>query len=449
MPRFSRISWKRRDDAEPPRIASSSDAAKRRRSERAIPGAPMHTWYCSVSLRAKRKPGGGAFTSGRRTRRVDAGGPCCDCARPSIFTSRLCSMFPAAAITTLPPAYICRWYEPSTRRVTVEITSAVPITGRPSAWRPNTASENRSCTSSCGVSSYIAISSSTTSRSESRSANEGANTMSAMTSRAVCACASGTRAYTIVCSREVAAFSSPPRPSKISAISCAVYRCEPLNSMCSLKCDTPALASVSSRDPAPIQKPIATERTLGTRSEITRSPLSSSERTYFCISALSWPGLMAAAYRFLTTWLFDAPREPVWDVIYDAAHWPAWWRGVERAEVVDPGDERGEGALWRSSWRSLLPYTLEFEFAIETVDRPSLLVGRAGGELTGTGTWRVYENELGTASTWEWQVGTTREWMNAAGPLGRPLFAWNHHRIMRWGGEGAARRIGCRLLAAS
>jgi uncharacterized protein YndB with AHSA1/START domain len=158
---------------------------------------------------------------------------------------------------------------------------------------------------------------------------------------------------------------------------------------------------------------------------------------------------MAAAYRFLTTWLFDAPREPVWDVIYDAAHWPAWWRGVERAEVVDPGDERGEGALWRSSWRSVLPYTLEFEFAIETVDRPSLLVGRARGELTGTGTWRVYESELGTASTWEWQVGTTREWMNAAGPLGRPLFAWNHHRIMRWGGEGAARRIGCRLLAAS
>jgi hypothetical protein len=147
---------------------------------------------------------------------------------------------------------------------------------------------------------------------------------------------------------------------------------------------------------------------------------------------------MAAAYRFLTTWLFDAPREPVWDVIYDAAHWPEWW----------PGDDRGEGALWRSPWRSILPYTLDFDFAIETVERPSLLVGRARGELAGTGTWRVYESPLGTASTWEWQVGTTREWMNAAGPFARPVFAWNHHRIMRWGGEGAARRIGCRLLAA-
>src|SRR5207244_13366106 len=54
-----------------------------------------------------------------------------------------------------------------------------------------------------------------------------------------------------------------------------------------MKCETPAFASVSSREPAPIQNPSATERTPGTRSEITRSPESSSERTYFCTPALS------------------------------------------------------------------------------------------------------------------------------------------------------------------
>src|SRR5439155_5367743 len=57
-----------------------------------------------------------------------------------------------------------------------------------------------------------------------------------------------------------------------------------------MKCETPALASVSSREPAPIQKPSATERTLGIRSEMTRSPESSSERTYFCTPALSIAG---------------------------------------------------------------------------------------------------------------------------------------------------------------
>src|SRR5436190_4256074 len=57
-----------------------------------------------------------------------------------------------------------------------------------------------------------------------------------------------------------------------------------------MKCEAPAFASVSSREPAPIQNPIATERTPGTRSEITRSPESSSERTYFCTPALSQGG---------------------------------------------------------------------------------------------------------------------------------------------------------------
>src|ERR1700745_4068129 len=81
IPRFSRISWKSRDDAEPPRMESRIDAAKRRRSERAMPEAQTQTWYCSVSFFAKRKPGGGDFTSGRRTRGPPVGGRCWLCAR--------------------------------------------------------------------------------------------------------------------------------------------------------------------------------------------------------------------------------------------------------------------------------------------------------------------------------------------------------------------------------
>ena len=45
-----------------------------------------------------------------------------------------------------------------------------------------------------------------------------------------------------------------------------------------MKCETPARASGSSREPAPIQNPSATERTPGTRSEMTRSPVASSLR---------------------------------------------------------------------------------------------------------------------------------------------------------------------------
>ena len=48
-----------------------------------------------------------------------------------------------------------------------------------------------------------------------------------------------------------------------------------------MKCEIPAFASRSSREPAPIQKPSETERTCERRSEMTRSPESSSDMTYF------------------------------------------------------------------------------------------------------------------------------------------------------------------------
>ena len=102
--------------------------------------------------------------------------------------------FPAAETTTFPGTYIERWNEASVRRLTDEITSARPITGRPSGCLPKVASEIRSWTSSCGWSSYIAISSSTTSRSASSSENDGAKTISPIRSSAVSSRSSGTRA---------------------------------------------------------------------------------------------------------------------------------------------------------------------------------------------------------------------------------------------------------------
>ena len=147
-------------------------------------------------------------------------------------------------------------------------------------------------------------------------------------------------------------------------------------------------------------------------------------------------------YRFLTTWLLEAPVERVWDVLYDARRWPEWWRGVARTDVL------GED-LWRSTWRSFLPYSLTFEFEIVRREPPFMLEGRARGELAGSGRWRLYEGPAGTASTWDWEVATTARWMNALGPLARPAFASNHGWVMRRGAEGLARELGVRLVAAS
>jgi hypothetical protein len=154
-------------------------------------------------------------------------------------------------------------------------------------------------------------------------------------------------------------------------------------------------------------------------------------------------------YSFLTTWLLESPREPVWEALHDQAAWPEWWRGVEVAEELSrpPGGE-DVGTVSRMVWRSLLPYRVEFEVLTTRVERPTLLEGRARGDLAGLGRWRLYEQEGVTAVLYEWNVRTTRAWMNRLTPVLRPVFELNHDWVMARGGEGLAARLGCRLLAS-
>ncbi len=156
-------------------------------------------------------------------------------------------------------------------------------------------------------------------------------------------------------------------------------------------------------------------------------------------------------YEFLTTWCLEAPRERVWDAIWDSERWPDWWRGVVAARTISEGDQSGIGQVGRYTWRSRLPYDLEFEMVTTEVARPHLLEGAASGELAGVGRWRLFEHQGEvpvTAVIYEWNVSTTKPWMNLLTPIARPLFAWNHDWVMRNGGEGLASLLGCRLLAS-
>ena len=156
-----------------------------------------------------------------------------------------------------------------------------------------------------------------------------------------------------------------------------------------------------------------------------------------------------AEYRFLSTWLIEADRERVWEAIYASERWPEWWRGVERMVELEPGDEVGVGQLARYTWRSKLPYELEFEMRTTRVERPHLIEGEASGELAGTGRWRLFAEVATTAVVYEWNVRTTTAWMNLLAPIARPIFAWNHDYVMRNGADGLASLLGSPLLASS
>ena len=148
-----------------------------------------------------------------------------------------------------------------------------------------------------------------------------------------------------------------------------------------------------------------------------------------------------AEYSFLTAWLLDAPVERVWAELFDVAAWPRWWKGVTDARELERGGPDGVGKVFTISWRSFLPYDLTFVTTVTRIEPPHLMEGDALGGLTGTGRWRLFERDGTTAVTYEWNVRTTRRWMNALAPVARPVFEWNHDYVMRRGGEGLKNRL--------
>ncbi len=126
-------------------------------------------------------------------------------------------------------------------------------------------------------------------------------------------------------------------------------------------------------------------------------------------SARAWP------LRFLTTWLLTPRGSRCSDAIFDQERWPelvAGGRGGGGAPARRRGS--GVGTVSRLVWRSRLPYRIEFEVTTRRVERPHLMEGHAVGELTGTGRWRLFEQGGVTAVVYEWNVATTKAWMNAA-----------------------------------
>ncbi len=143
-----------------------------------------------------------------------------------------------------------------------------------------------------------------------------------------------------------------------------------------------------------------------------------------------------ARYHFITHWTFDAPVEAVWNKIKTMDEWPQWWPYVQKVELLQPGDADEVGSIRRIIWKTALPYTLSFDSELVSSDRYKRMEGRAFGELDGAGIWTFTSENGKTHVRYDWMVKTTKPWMNLLSPIARPLFAWNHDKVMSAGYEG-------------
>ena len=151
-----------------------------------------------------------------------------------------------------------------------------------------------------------------------------------------------------------------------------------------------------------------------------------------------------AEYHFVSIWQIkrahragvggDLPRRAVAELV----------EYVAAVDELEPGAADGTGKRMRMLFRTRLPYTLGFDVRVTRVHPPSSWWPRppgAGGHRplgAHPGRWRHLVR-------YNWDIRTTRRWMNLLAPAARPVFRWNHDELMRAGGQGLARRLGADL----
>lgn len=151
--------------------------------------------------------------------------------------------------------------------------------------------------------------------------------------------------------------------------------------------------------------------------------------------------MAATELHLVTDWTLAAPPAAVWEALTKPEDWPVWWRAVETVDLIERGDDHGLGAYRRFTWRTALPYRVRFNVRVTRVEPMAVIEGRADGEVSGVGRWTLAPYDKGTHVRYDWSVKLNKPWMRVLAPLLRPVFAWNHDRVMAWGHEGLVRKL--------
>ncbi len=133
--------------------------------------------------------------------------------------------------------------------------------------------------------------------------------------------------------------------------------------------------------------------------------------------------------------------------IRDSRRWPDWWPGVVKVEQTVDGEVDGIHSVWRYLWRGKLPYRVAFEVRVTRIERLVAIEGTTQGDLEGIGRWNFSHDGAISVVRCDWQVRSTRLWMNLIAPVARSMFIRNHAQVMAQGAEGLARLLNSPLVS--
>ena len=156
--------------------------------------------------------------------------------------------------------------------------------------------------------------------------------------------------------------------------------------------------------------------------------------------------MSANEYNFVTVWKIAAPLQEVWDIVYDVENLPSWWKAVISVDIVDEGDANGINSIVKQVWKGALPYQLSFDSKTTKIDYLKTIEIVAAGDLNGRGKWTFSEDMGITTVQYNWDVQTKHKVLSLLAFVIKPILAWNHDEIMRWGALGLAEKLNAKLI---
>jgi len=160
---------------------------------------------------------------------------------------------------------------------------------------------------------------------------------------------------------------------------------------------------------------------------------------------MAWDGVSVrmSDFSLTTRWLIPASVDAVWDCLVATENWPSWWPYVARVEETAAGNASGVDNIRRYLWRTCLPYNLAIDLRVTKLWPCQSIAVEVSGDLTGNGVCLLscQGNETATELIFVWEVSLAKPWMKRVAGAARPLFIWNHQRVMKRGEQGLIRHL--------
>lgn len=145
--------------------------------------------------------------------------------------------------------------------------------------------------------------------------------------------------------------------------------------------------------------------------------------------------ISAQTYRFKTDWRIPSDPDTVWQaVVNNPTSWPEWWPALRAVSQTTPRVDTA-GSSFDSTWQSR-GYRLHCSIHVAAAEVATRATLHFSGDLSGKAICRMQEVNGETYISIDWELKTNKRWMNLIAPVLSPIFALNHHSIMRSGELG-------------